>query len=242
MTDRIGGDIGSLVAAVAQVMKQVQYIQETGKNKFHGYNYASDEDLLKSLQPAMAEAGLSLTPMRMAHTVTEHTPDNKGKAQWRTDLTATYLLAHTGGGWMTVETIGCGVDGEDKGAYKAMTGALKYALRCTFLVPTGQDAERDRDDRRDPPQGSAGRVPSSSGTQAGNGRHDPSWEADRPRFCAKLKDYDMSYDEVADLLAFVRRPRPSAMTQQQRDGVLNWLGSTAGADKYREFLASKEEA
>jgi len=38
---------------------------------------------------------------------------------------------------------GDGYDKTDKGLYKAITGALKYALLKTFLVATGDDPEKD---------------------------------------------------------------------------------------------------
>ena len=52
----------NLATAICQVMAAVRYIPETGENKFHKYKYASDEDLLGALQPAMAAAGLALVP------------------------------------------------------------------------------------------------------------------------------------------------------------------------------------
>lgn len=134
--------MSELAKAVCAVMATVQYVPETGENKFHKYKYASDEDLLKVIQPAMAANGLALIPHRIDARTVEHTPDSKGKAQWRTDLVVTYQLIHTSGEATEVQGPGCGVDGDDKGIYKAMTGALKYALRHLFLVPTGQDAER----------------------------------------------------------------------------------------------------
>ena len=39
--------------------------------------------------------------------------------------------------------MGAGDDGADKGLYKAYTGAVKYFLMKTFLIPTGDDPEAD---------------------------------------------------------------------------------------------------
>jgi hypothetical protein len=38
---------------------------------------------------------------------------------------------------------GCGEDTGDKGLYKAITGSEKYALKNIFLIPTGDDPEKD---------------------------------------------------------------------------------------------------
>ncbi len=243
MSERFGGDLGKLVAAVNQVMHKVSYIKETGKNTFHKYAYASDEDLLKALQPAMVEAGVVLVPLLMEQRVVEHSPDGKGKAQWRTELHATYLLAHTAGGWMYVQTVGTGLDGEDKGSFKAMTGALKYALRGTFLVPTGQDAERDRDDRK---------KETAEEKQARQDAHDPDWPNDRGWFMAKVtsspqhedpekRGFGFKEQEFIDFLTFCKLPRPSAMTADQRRKTVKWLSTEACAKKLEEYLASTND-
>ena len=43
---------------------------------------------------------------------------------------------------------GQGLDPGDKAPYKAMTGALKYALLQSFLLATGDDPEDERADSR----------------------------------------------------------------------------------------------
>jgi hypothetical protein len=45
---------------------------------------------------------------------------------------------------VVVKVPGEGLDGGDKATYKAMTGALKYALLQTFLIATGDDPENER--------------------------------------------------------------------------------------------------
>jgi hypothetical protein len=45
---------------------------------------------------------------------------------------------------ITVKVAGEGLDAGDKAPYKAMTGALKYALLQSFLLATGDDPEDER--------------------------------------------------------------------------------------------------
>src|SRR4029077_15026588 len=45
---------------------------------------------------------------------------------------------------ITVKVAGEGLDSGDKAPYKAMTGALKYALLQSFLLATGDDPEEER--------------------------------------------------------------------------------------------------
>jgi hypothetical protein len=49
---------------------------------------------------------------------------------------------------------GQGLDPGDKAPYKAMTGALKYALLQSFLLATGDDPEDERTDARSTTSGS----------------------------------------------------------------------------------------
>ena len=44
---------------------------------------------------------------------------------------------------ITVKVAGEGLDAGDKAPYKAMTGALKYALPQSFLLATGDDPENE---------------------------------------------------------------------------------------------------
>jgi hypothetical protein len=43
----------------------------------------------------------------------------------------------------SIEFVGSGADQGDKGLYKAMTGAMRYAIWKTFLIPTGDEPDSD---------------------------------------------------------------------------------------------------
>jgi hypothetical protein len=68
-----------------------------------------------------------------------------------TEVKTTYLLIHTSGESIELAGYGHGVDSQDKGAGKATTYALKYALLYSFLVPTGSidDADSTHSDEYD---------------------------------------------------------------------------------------------
>ena len=126
-------EVGELVAAIAAVTGAVGYVQKTGRNTHHRYTYASDEDLARAIGPELAANGLALMPHRI-----DTTRDGD-----RVRLVVTWRIAHSSGQWMTIETVGEGVDKQDKAAFKAMTGARKYMLRLVFCIATGDDAEVD---------------------------------------------------------------------------------------------------
>jgi hypothetical protein len=120
-----------------QVMRKVGYVQKDGKNEFHGYKYASEANLIAALRPELIEAGLVLIP-----SVSHVSQDEHGN----THVLMLFTLMDDEGGTYTFCGAGAGNDRNkngvgDKGIYKAITGATKYALMKTFLLETGDDPE-----------------------------------------------------------------------------------------------------
>ena len=125
--------IGALVSAIGAVMGEVGYVRGTGKNSHHRYNYTSDEDLAAAVQPALVKHGIAILPVACQL-------DRSGD---RCVIVQTWRVAHSSGEWMQIEIAGEGVDKQDKGTAKALTGARKYLLRLLFCIPTGDDIERE---------------------------------------------------------------------------------------------------
>jgi hypothetical protein len=73
---------------------------------------------------------------------TRHPVGDKGSVLTVLEMTMSFHDGETGER-MDYFWRGYGTDKEDKGGYKAMTGAEKYFLLKTFLIPTGDDPERD---------------------------------------------------------------------------------------------------
>ena len=92
----------------------------------------------------------------------ENISPNQGFSERLTRVVMTYTFMDVNSAEeLTVKMPGEGRDPGDKGPYKAMTGALKYALLQSFLIATGDDPE---DERADGGQHAAGN---------GNGGSDP---------------------------------------------------------------------
>jgi len=125
--------IGELVAAIGAVMADVGYVRGTGRNDHHRYNYTSDEDLAAAIQPALVKHGVAIFPVASD---IERSGD-------RTVITQTFRVGHKSGEWMQLQIPGEGVDKQDKGTAKALTGARKYLMRLLFCVPTGDDNEKE---------------------------------------------------------------------------------------------------
>lgn len=124
------------------IMKEVDYIQKDKTNTFHNYNYASELAIKEKLHGLLTQHKVLFTTE-----VTENTlriePGEKG-ANFHQDIKVIYHFWDVDTGEeLTGQFIGSGQDKGDKGTYKAITGAIKYILTSTFLIPTGDDPEED---------------------------------------------------------------------------------------------------
>src|SRR5690606_22326240 len=124
----------TLVKKLAKIMGEIGSVQKTGRNDFHKYDYVEEHVLVNSVRGKLAEAGIFIFP-----SVEEHTQNGS---------LATVLMKFTivdGETGESFETYiaGQGDDKGDKAYYKAYTGAVKYFIMKTFLIPTGDDPEAD---------------------------------------------------------------------------------------------------
>ncbi|MGV2452485.1 ERF family protein [Chryseobacterium sp.] len=143
----------NLYKAILKVMKAVKNIDKsmtvgTGTNSYKG---VADKDVKYQIGKAMEENGLAMIPIEVKPTLQierwEETNQygTKNKQQIFTEVTTKYLLIHESGESIEVVGYGHGVDTQDKAAGKATTYALKYALLYTFMVPTGEILDTDKD-------------------------------------------------------------------------------------------------
>lgn len=147
----VGENAGAVFAKLAKVMGEVHRIPKTGHNKFNNYHYATESDAADAIRPLLSEAGLGL--MVSIDRVDEM--DNG-----RVMVYGTVTIGEEGGGWIQASISGEARDvdrngaRQDKGVYKAITGAVKYWLFKTFLMSTGDDPEGDQNNPQDvPPPG-----------------------------------------------------------------------------------------
>lgn len=134
-----------ILGALNAVMNTCGYVRKKGENKFHGYKYAGESNLLEALRPAMVEHGLILIP--------SHTGKSEIDQYGNMFVTVEYTLAHKDGDVWPEKIIAFGAGNDknksgnvgDKGLYKALTGANKYLLFKLFQIETGDDPEKDSD-------------------------------------------------------------------------------------------------
>lgn len=133
----------SLVMKLAEVMKQVKYIEKKGFNSFHRYKYATESDVAEKVREVLAENGVMMIPNVTSQTVREHV-NAKGKTEYIATVHMEFnFYDGESGEKITFNMVGEGQDAGDKAVYKAITGAQKYALMKAFMIPTGDDPEAD---------------------------------------------------------------------------------------------------
>jgi len=145
------------------VRRRLGYIQKRGHNELHDYSYVTAADLAGPVGDILAELGILVVP-RLESISQEPARSRGPDAEHLTHMVMNYSFLDVDTGEdITVRIAGEGVDAGDKAPYKAMTGALKYALLQSFLLATGDDPEDERIN-------SAGRSPTSSSQQLITGK------------------------------------------------------------------------
>ena len=188
--------IGALTGAVCKVIAERGYVKADARNDHFKYSYLSDEAVLGHVRGSMAANGLMLIPGTV-----EHSTQNS----IITTVTS-YTLAHTSGEWMRVQVVAQGQDKADKGPYKAATGALKYALRQVFLIPTGDDPEKAAQAERESRKAALG-IDAKG--------HTAFWRSEGKGVCIQLSNAGTSYDAVAGWCESIGKGRPSGWEQDR---------------------------
>lgn len=125
----------NILKKLHDIMSEVDSIPKDKTNSFHGYDYASEYAIKTKLHGLLVKHKvlfmLSATDIRHTGTLT--------------DVICTFKFFDIESGEvLEAPFVGTGEDKLDKGTYKAITGAIKYILTSTFLIPTGDDPENDK--------------------------------------------------------------------------------------------------
>ena len=130
-----------LAAKIAKVMEAVGYVAKTGTNSAQGYKFVQASAVADKVREQLVKFNVSMTPTSIDVISEGLTPSGK---QTLLTLRFTWTLTDGDSGeTLSFQSVGTGADSGDKAAYKAATGALKYALLTGFLIPTGDDPEAD---------------------------------------------------------------------------------------------------
>lgn len=157
-------DRKKLLAKLHEIQKEVEYMQKDGRNSAQGYNFLSERQITETFKGLLEKHGILFYYSSTIKSV-EPTPSGK---QVRTDVEVQYAFVdvETGESHSGVAA-GQGTDANDKGVYKAITGAIKYVFMKTFMIPTGDDPEEDTKEERKENRAKAAKSDKDYGTSRG---------------------------------------------------------------------------
>ena len=123
----------TLLHKLHAIMRAIPRIQKDATNPHHKYAYASEKAIKEAIHPLLVEHGVLF---QLAITG----PPEDTKAGLLVPMEYSFTDVDSGQ-QIRQRWYGSGHDRDEKGLYAAITGALKYALTTTFLIPTGDDPE-----------------------------------------------------------------------------------------------------
>ena len=132
---------------LAEVRRRIGYVQKRGHNERFNYSYVTAADIAGSVGDILSELGVVVIPR--LEDISYESAVGRGEATRMARVVMAYTFADVDSGEEIIAKVaGQGLDPGDKAPYKAMTGALKYALLQSFLLATGDDPEDERPDAR----------------------------------------------------------------------------------------------
>lgn len=124
------------------IMDDVKSIPKAGYNSFHKYKFVTEADVADVFSKSFRAHRVFMFSSVVDRTAAKYsTRGGKESFLVTVKIESTIVDADSGESF-TVSSYGDGSDSDDKGIYKAITGAMKYLLMKTFLVSTGHDPER----------------------------------------------------------------------------------------------------
>jgi hypothetical protein len=189
----------SLRQKLAVVRRRISYVQKRGHNERSNYNYVTAADIAGAVGDILAELGVVVVPRLES---ISHEPARTGRSE--VEHVARVVMAYKfmdvdTAEEITVKVAGEGLDAGDKAPYKAMTGALKYALLQSFLLATGDDPEEERSN------------PANHFSSAHEPRSEPLVTAEQMHELRQL--VEDTGTELERVLAYYRLPSIEQMTE-----------------------------
>lgn len=217
--------VANISKKIIAVMRDVGYVQKAGHNDFQNYKYATEADAIAALRPIMIKHGLCMIP----------SVESVEQDEWgNTNVLMHYRILDEEGNFLSFRAAGSGNDKNskgvgDKGIYKALTGASKYALLKTFMMETGDDPE----------------VPSQ---QEKESKPEPKPEV-KPK--AEIVDESDLSDAREAFVMMIKECAETCTTQEELQEL--WVGNKGELDKtkkvsptvhedLKQFFKAKKEA
>lgn len=132
----------NILQRINAVMQELDYLQKEKKSGMQ-YSFVSHDKVTGAIRPLLVKHGIACWPAAM---------EVKQEGN-RTQLQCKVIFASIDdpADCIEVESIGYGIDSQDKGPGKAISYAVKYAWLKTFALETGDDPDNDQHVKFEPP-------------------------------------------------------------------------------------------
>jgi hypothetical protein len=130
----------TLAKKLAEVAREVAYVQKDATNSFQKYKYASAEAVLRKVNEALTSRNIALSTT--AELIQYHNGEGKAPSVAIVAITLRFIDGDTSE-VIAAQGLGQGADKGDKAVMKANTAALKYAYANAFTISWGDDPEAD---------------------------------------------------------------------------------------------------
>lgn len=128
-------------------MSDIGRVAKDGFNEGQKYNYTKADDIITEVRSALIKQGIVFLSSEVDQTRLPDRESRNGGAILGVVVKMQFTLMHTTDDEKLIAVhSGEGMDSGDKAVNKAKTAALKYFLQQTFLIPTGDDPEKDDHD------------------------------------------------------------------------------------------------
>lgn len=124
--------------AMCAIMRETESIGKNRCNQQQGFQFRGIDDVYNALHATFAKNGVFIQPEVLDHRIEVRTTAKGGTAYAHISKIKFHFVADDGSEVCST-TIGEAADNGDKGASKAASIALKYALFQVFLIPTESD-------------------------------------------------------------------------------------------------------
>jgi hypothetical protein len=128
-------------------MNDITRVAKGGHNDKQGYDYTKADDIISEVRTALLAHGIVFLSSEVDQQRLPDRESRNGGAILGVVVKMQFTLMDTTSDEKLVgDHSGEGMDSGDKATNKAKTAALKYFLQQTFLIPTGDDPEKDDHD------------------------------------------------------------------------------------------------
>ena len=135
----------SFYQKIQKIIDETGFIPKNGKNAAQHYVYVQESDVVNALRGKMAKYGITMVPNLKEIKWLESVPTRNGGSMSHVEVDMEYKFVDVDDPSQNemILMAGEGMDSSDKAINKAITASKKYALLLFFLLPTGDDPEKD---------------------------------------------------------------------------------------------------